>query len=79
MLRINPRALPHVLPVKIAEAEVAKQKKLPSPLPEAFPDWEREWNPRVARVGLRMLQQSMHEWGIKRVNFRNLMTRVPSR
>ena len=77
MPRINPRALPHVLPVKIAEAEAAKQKKCPSPPPESFPDWEGSETIRVARVGLRMLQESMHEWEIKTVNFRKLMTRVP--
>ncbi|OUU11014.1 MAG: hypothetical protein CBC00_04125 [Verrucomicrobia bacterium TMED40] len=52
MPRINPRVLPHVLPVKIAEAEVTKQKKLRSPPPESFPDWERERNLLFARVGL---------------------------
>ena len=37
MPKINPKALPHVLPVKIAEALVTMWKKLPSLLPEAFP------------------------------------------
>ena len=48
MPKINPRALPHVLPVKIAEAEVAKRKKRPSPFPESFTDWEGSetyWSP----------------------------------
>jgi hypothetical protein len=62
MPKINPRALPHVLPVKIAEAEVAKQKKLPSPPPESFPDWERVWNQRVVRVVHMPHASEVHEW-----------------
>ena len=80
MPRINPRALPHALPVKIAEAEAAKRKKRPSPLPESFPDGEGSetyWSPEWFTC--RMLQNCMHGLVFEAKNFRNLMTRVKIR
>ena len=80
MPKINPRALPHVLPVKIAEAEAAKQKKLPSPLPEFFPDWKGSVTFRSFDwYKHRMLQKCLHGLVIETKNFRNLMTRVKIR